>query len=246
MFVFLEASNEHVEYINQVTSLTQACIQLVKERHKLNIYYPEMCSIYEITVTNTLVSQLVTTSHQSVGVLTSLIQLLVKIHNSFVDIYRQTFPNKQSRYSKILNIIILTQFILNFWISMSLHSAKDYLKCEVFICYWYIIRSRSTIPLSLVTSHHLINYKPHLQNIIMSNASHSFLIGEGTLITYDFNGIEKDFANCIMRNKLWIEDDLKVDHSEGTLLNILKRLQLNIPQVSSCLGLHISRSFLLQ
>ena len=40
-----------------------------------------------------------------------------------------------------------------------------------------------------------------------------------------------------MLNKLSIEDDLKVDHSEGKLCNIIKRLQLNIPQVSSYLYL---------
>ena len=95
-----------------------------------------------------------------------------------------------------------------------------------------ILRTRSTIPLSLVTSHHLINYKADLENLIFSNASHSFLIGEGTLITYDFKGIENDFADRFILNKLSIEDDLKVDHSEGKLCNIIKRLQLNIPQVS--------------
>ena len=107
-----------------------------------------------------------------------------------------------------------------------------------FVCihcpyYWYLLRSKSTIPLSLVTSHHLISYQAHLENLIFSNASHSFLVGEGTLITYDFKGIENDFASRFMLNKLTIEDDLKVDHSEGKLLNNLKRLQLNIPQVSS-------------
>ena len=94
------------------------------------------------------------------------------------------------------------------------------------------LRNRSTIPLSLVTSHHLINYKADLENLIFSNASHSFLIGEGTLITYDFKGIENDFADRLILNKLSIEDDLKVDNSEGKFCNIIKRLQLNIPQVS--------------
>ena len=94
-----------------------------------------------------------------------------------------------------------------------------------------MFRSKSTIPLSLVTSHHLINYQTHLDNLIFSNAKHSFLIGEGTLIKYDFKGIENDFTNRFMLNKLIIEDDLKVDHSEGKLLNSLKNLHLNIPQV---------------
>ena len=60
-----------------------------------------MSAVYEITNNNIMIGQLVSTSHQYGGVLTSLIQLLVEIHNSFIDKYREIFPKKQSRYSKI-------------------------------------------------------------------------------------------------------------------------------------------------
>ena len=64
-----------------------------------------MSGIYDVTIINTLIRQLVSTSQQSVGVLTSIIQLLVKIHNSFIDKYRETFPKKQFRYVYIRSYV---------------------------------------------------------------------------------------------------------------------------------------------
>ena len=102
-----------------------------------------------------------------------------------------------------------------------------------------MFRSKSTIPLSLVAAHHLISYQDHLDNLIFSNASHSFLIGEGRQVAYNFRGIENDFVDRFMLNKLCIEDDLKIQHSEGKLLNNITRLQSNIPQVS-VIGIYVA------
>eukprot|EP00800_Vazella_pourtalesii_P000066 TRINITY_DN1007_c0_g1_i1.p1 TRINITY_DN1007_c0_g1~~TRINITY_DN1007_c0_g1_i1.p1 ORF type:complete len:334 (+),score=57.66 TRINITY_DN1007_c0_g1_i1:252-1253(+) len=128
---------------------------------------------------------LLSTAHQK-GILSSLINILVLIHNSFVIEYTQLFPesNKRGR----------------------------------------------VIPLSLITSRHLISYKDRVDSIIASNARHSFRIGEGRLIEYNFFYIQKDFCNCFMINKPYIEDDLDMELTELRLFNHLKTIQVNVPQ----------------
>ena len=69
----------------------------MKERSILEAHYPQMFYIVDITNSNTRIGQLVSTSGQSVGTLTSLIQLLLLIHNSFIDTYRETFPEIKLR-----------------------------------------------------------------------------------------------------------------------------------------------------
>ena len=96
--VFYTESSEYEEYLKQFTSLRIACTQLTKERALLDCCYPQMFGLfYEITNFNTLIGKLLSTSHGGVGILTSLIQLLVGIHNSFIDKYREIFPKKNLR-----------------------------------------------------------------------------------------------------------------------------------------------------
>ena len=108
---------------------------------------------------------------------------------------------------------------------------------SLLITYMYLhivftFRRERTIPLILLTSHHLINYIDKLENIIISNAQQSFKIGEGRLVRYNFSDIERDFCDCFMIDKPSIENDLDVRVTESRVFDNLKTIQINIPQVS--------------
>ena len=94
------------------------------------------------------------------------------------------------------------------------------------------LESNRTIPLSLITSQHLINYTDQLENIIVSNAQQSFQIGEGRSVKYNFSDIQRDFCNRFMFGKASIENNLDVRVTESRLFDNLKTIQINIPQVS--------------
>ena len=55
--------------------------------------------------------------------------------------------------------------------------------------------------LSLVSPSHIIKYKHQLDNVILSNATYSFRMGEGTLIHYDFNGIQNELGQRFIFSK---------------------------------------------
>ena len=99
--------------------------------------------------------------------------------------------------------------------------------------FYYVPRSGRVIPLSLLTSHHLINHTTdQLDNIIVSNSSYSFRMGEGRVVEYNFVCIARDLCDSFMMNKPYIENDLDMKLTELVLYNHLKNIQLNVPQVS--------------
>ena len=94
-------------------------MELAEERNRLESCYPQMFAMNALTNDNTRIRQLLTTSHQNVGILTSLTQLLVEIHNSFISKFRDTFPKKQLRY-----YILLLGPYLGF-LNISIHYIMD-------------------------------------------------------------------------------------------------------------------------
>ena len=99
----------------------------------------------------------------------------------------------------------------------------------------YLIRSKRSVPLSLVSPSHMINYEDHLDSLIFSNATYSFQMGEGTHIHYNFSDIQKDFATRFMSSKPTITlETLDTEYPEQiSMVDYFKRLKLKIPQVSS-------------
>ena len=201
-FYLTEESDKYQEYATEINNLTIASGQLMEERHKLDTY-SLTCVIRQVTNTNTRVGSLMSTSHHK-GILTSLIHILVTIHNSFIAAYAQ-LSHESNRYIDIISKSSL-YFIITF-------------------------RRERTIPLTLLTSHHLINYTDKLENIIKSNAQQSFQIGEGRLVSYNFSDIQRDFCDCFMIDKPSIEDDLDVRVTESRVFDNLKTIQTYIPQV---------------
>ena len=95
------------------------------------------------------------------------------------------------------------------------------------------ISSKRRVSLSLVTPFHIIKYKHQLDNVILSNATYSFRMGEGKLIHYDFNGIQNELGHRFFFSKPFIslgEFDMKLPEQ---VLNIdhFHRLKSKIEQV---------------
>ena len=85
------------EYATEFTSLTITSSQLMEEKHKLDTYSYSCVLRTPVTNSNTRVGSLISTSHNE-GILTSLINILVNIHNSFITAYTQLSP-ESNRYA---------------------------------------------------------------------------------------------------------------------------------------------------
>ena len=87
--------------------------------------------------------------------------------------------------------------------------------------------------LSLVSPSHIIKYKHQLDNVILSNATYSFRMGEGTLIHYDFNGIQNELGQRFIFSKPFIslgEFDIELPEQVRNV-DYFRRLKSKIEQV---------------
>ena len=84
-----EESNNYQEYATEFTNLTVTSCQLMKEKHKLDTY-SLTCVLHQVTNTTRIALLLSPSNHK--GILTSLVNILVNIHNSFITAYAQLSP----------------------------------------------------------------------------------------------------------------------------------------------------------
>ena len=74
-------------------------------------------------------------------------------------------------------------------------------KLLVYCIYASLLSSQRNITLSLISPSHTINYKHQLDNVIFTNATYSFRMGEGTNIHYDFKSIEDEIIQRFIFSK---------------------------------------------
>ena len=109
IYISIEYNNSYTEYVTQFTNLTITSSQLVEEKHKLDAYYPYKYVTPLVTHSNTRIGMLLSTAHQK-GILSSLINILVLIHNSFVIEYTQLFP-ESNKYATDNTVDIFSVFM---------------------------------------------------------------------------------------------------------------------------------------
>ena len=97
-------------------------------------------------------------------------------------------------------------------------------------------RSRSDkIPLCEFVTSHVIEYKEHLQPLLLSHAHYSLALGEGSQVTYDFEGVEQQFIEQFIQSKpLILAEHLRFEYArEAYSQNVFKMVRLKVKQVSS-------------
>ena len=105
--------------------------------------------------------------------------------------------------------------------------------CRIIILYFTSRQMDDTISLHQLSSNHMIDYKSHLDKLILSNARYTLQFGEGTIIRYDFSNIERQLIDNFIRSKPLIQWDRS---KPGFSLNdisqtMFQRIQELIPQV---------------
>ena len=94
------------------------------------------------------------------------------------------------------------------------------------------ISSERRVSLSLVSPSHIIKYKHQLDNVILSNATYSFQMGEGTLIYYDFNGIQNELGRFIFSKPIISLEDFDTEFSyQVPIIEYFQQFNLKIKQV---------------
>ena len=79
----------------------------------------------------------------------------------------------------------------------------------------------------------MIDYKSHLDRLILSNARYTLQFGEGAIIKYDFSNIERQLVDNFIRSKPLIQwDRSKPEFSlDDISQTMFQRIQELIPQV---------------
>ena len=98
------------------------------------------------------------------------------------------------------------------------------------------IRSRSDkIPLRELDTSHVVEYEEHMQSLLLSHAHYSLAFGQGSHVTYDFEGVEQQFIEQFIQSKpLIIAEHLKFEYArEAYNQNVFRMVRVKVPQVSS-------------
>ena len=105
------------------------------------------------------------------------------------------------------------------------------------MCYLvYCIRSRSDkIPLRELSTSHVIEYEEHLQPLLLSHAHYSLALGQGSHVTYDFEGVEQQFMEQFIQNKpLILVEYIRFEYTrEVHKVSMLEQVRHKIEQVCS-------------
>ena len=103
------------------------------------------------------------------------------------------------------------------------------------VCYLvYCIRSRSDkIPLRELSTSHVIEYEEHLQPLLLSHAHYSLALGQGSHVTYDFEGVEQQFMEQFIQNKpLILAEHLRFEYTrEAYNLDVFEQVRHKVQQV---------------
>ena len=102
-----------------------------------------------------------------------------------------------------------------------------------FIYLDYLIRSRSDkIPLSELKSYHIIEYD-EIQPLLLSHAHYSLALGQGSQVTYDFEGVEQQFMEQLIQNKPLIRaEHLRFEYARETYnIDVFDKVNLKVQQV---------------
>ena len=109
--------------------------------------------------------------------------------------------------------------------------------CAVDRCVFslYCIRSRSDkVPLRELKGRHVIEYDEQLQPLLLSHAHYSLALGQGTLVSYDFEGVEKQLMEQLFQNRpLILAEHLRFEYTrEAYNLGVFEQVRHKVQQVS--------------
>ena len=96
------------------------------------------------------------------------------------------------------------------------------------------IRSRSDkVPLREVKCHHVIKYEEQLQSLLLSHAHYSLALGQGSVLTYDFEGVERQLMEQLFQDKpLILAEHMRFEYiREAYNLAVFDKVRFKVQQV---------------
>ena len=209
-FVCIEDGQEWEDLSNLVNNFATAWSMIGEDvRKNGRLKMEEALEQREITPATCLAYLLPSSTREGV-LITSLTDYLVLIHNSFVHAYRDR----------------VKEYVLYY-----LHSML-YTRC---VCYSvYCVRSRSDkIPLRELNTSHVIEYEEQLQPLLLSHAHYSLALGQGSHVTYDFEGVEQRFMEQFIQSKpLILAEHLRFEYTrEAYNLDVFEQVRHKVQQV---------------
>ena len=107
--------------------------------------------------------------------------------------------------------------------------------CILIVCYLvYCVRSRSDKkPLRELNTSHVIEYEEQLQPLLLSHAHYSLALGQGSHVTYDFEGVEHQFMEQFIQSKPFIlAEHLRFEYTrEAYNLDVFEQVRHKVQQV---------------
>ena len=97
-----------------------------------------------------------------------------------------------------------------------------------------LCRSHSDkIPLRELNTSHVIEYEEHLQPLLLSHAHYSLALGQGSHVTYDFEGVEQQFMEQFIQSKpLILAEHLRFEYTrEAYNLDVFEQVRHKVQQV---------------
>ena len=99
----------------------------------------------------------------------------------------------------------------------------------------YCIRSRSDkVPLRELKARHVIEYEEQLQPLLLSHAHYSLALGQGSHVSYDFEGVEKQLTEQFIQSRpLILAEHLRFEYTrEAYNLGVFEQVRHKVQQVS--------------
>ncbi|KAI6656630.1 E3 ubiquitin-protein ligase [Oopsacas minuta] len=88
------------------------------------------------------------------------------------------------------------------------------------------------IPLRELNMSHVIEYEEHLQPLLLSHAHYSLALGQGSQVTYDFEGVEQQLMEQFIQNKpLILAEHLRFEYTrEAYNLGVFEQVRHKVQQ----------------
>ena len=89
------------------------------------------------------------------------------------------------------------------------------------------------IPLRELEPGHMIDYHEQIHSLLLSHAHYSLALGQGSYVTYDFEGVEKQFTDRFIQSKpLIVAEHIRFEYTREAPSDMFEQVRHRVKQVS--------------
>ena len=88
------------------------------------------------------------------------------------------------------------------------------------------------IPLRELEPSHMIEYHEQIHSLLLSHAHYSLALGQGSYVTYDFEGVEKQFMDQFIQSKpLIVAEHIRFEYTREARSDMFEQVRHRVKQV---------------